>query len=651
MRKVIKIKNNEDITEVIEKLWETGAEEIYFIVPQGASLVKNIIALKLLKREADRLGKEVILVTRDEIGREAAKRAGLISRVSLPRFSDENGEEEVLHEVPSKKFESFLQEEVKARRSNALSQEKMMSDIKVRKTLEEVQLTEDSSSHLLEEKKEKTLPDTESALDLEEKSDLALKEEIEKLDEELSKIHLEEKEETALPEIDDFSEEEQEEEKKEETQRQRESDLEREENFPIKKMGKDEKLEAFFNKKFLSGWKFKNKERKKDIIEKTNFSWTGKFIYGLSGLAVVVTLLVLYFILPKAEIIIYPKTESVNEELSVTAGKGVSKVDVTQNKIPAQLIQLEKKETKEFLTSGERQVNEKATGKISIYNEYSSSPQTLVEKTRFVSEEGKVFRTLKTVVVPGAKIQDGKIVPSSVEVEVVADQPGEEYNIGPSRFAIPGFAGTPKYNAFYGKSFSAMTGGASGLRKVITQEDFDNNKEKIWSELKTSLEQELKSQVPEGMKILEGSFFEELVSVESSASVGSPAETFSLTVKGVAKIILFDEDDILTLIKQKIADRLSENKKLVEDQINFIYQNIKVDFARQQITFRVIFNGKIVWLIKQDELKKELAGKKEEAIKEIFDRQTEVSQAKVVFWPFWVSRVPANIDKIKIIIE
>jgi len=99
----------------------------------------------------------------------------------------------------------------------------------------------------------------------------------------------------------------------------------------------------------------------------------------------------------------------------------------------------------------------KATGIITIYNTYSSSPQTLVKTTRFVSEGGKLFRTTKTIVVPGADASSGKIVPGSTTVEVIASEPGNEYNIGPSTFSIPGFKGTPKYLAFYGESFSAFT--------------------------------------------------------------------------------------------------------------------------------------------------------------------------------------------------
>ncbi len=74
-------------------------------------------------------------------------------------------------------------------------------------------------------------------------------------------------------------------------------------------------------------------------------------------------------------------------------------------------------------------------------------------RTRFLALDGKIFRLTKGITVPGAKIVEGKIIPSSIEAAVIADQPGEAYNIGPvSRFSIPGLKGTPKYEAFYAES-------------------------------------------------------------------------------------------------------------------------------------------------------------------------------------------------------
>ena len=132
MAKVINLKSNEDITSVIERLWETGEDEVYLVAAKDSALLKNIIAMKLLKREADRLDKEIILIAKDAVSREMAKRVGITSRVILPKKAlEEDGEEEqeVFQEVAQGKFESMIEDEVKIRREGNLSS-RQFSDIR-----------------------------------------------------------------------------------------------------------------------------------------------------------------------------------------------------------------------------------------------------------------------------------------------------------------------------------------------------------------------------------------------------------------------------------------------------------------------------------------------------------------------------------------
>ena len=65
-------------------------------------------------------------------------------------------------------------------------------------------------------------------------------------------------------------------------------------------------------------------------------------------------------------------------------------------------------------------MSQKAQGTLTIYNAYSSAPQTLVATTRFVTPDGKIFRLTNEVTVPGAKITNGQIVPSSINAPIAA---------------------------------------------------------------------------------------------------------------------------------------------------------------------------------------------------------------------------------------
>ncbi|MDD2753472.1 MAG: hypothetical protein PHT44_02600 [Candidatus Portnoybacteria bacterium] len=648
MAKVINLKTKDDITSVVERLWETAEEEVFLVAAKDSAVLKNIIAMKLLKREAERLNKEVILITKDSVAREMAKRVGIASRVALPKNKKLEEDEEVFHDISQGKYESMLEDEVKAKRES-VSGPRQFSDIRPNKAVVERHSIE------IEEKDEKiSLPvkreaDNSSELD-ELINERALGDSFVEEEERGGSEENDQKEEK----IKNFFD------RPEDGEETKEG--ENEEEFPIHGLAKGERsgrekkpffghLLPFNLKKLGELLKIEKVRPEKPSRKPIVPFFSGKFLGMFAGAALVVALLALYFILPKAEISIQPKTEAVNQDLAVTADKGVGKIDFMQNKIPAQFVKLDKRQSQEFSATGQRQVNDKAKGIITIYNEFSSGAQALVEKTRFASVDGKIFRLIKSITVPGAKIQEGKIVASSIDAEVEADQPGGDYNIPAGRFTIPGFQGTPKYVAFYAQSKSAMSGGASGLMKIVTQDDYDKAKSEIWQKLQPSLDSDFKNQLPAGLKIIDGAMNEEISSVESDAAVGSPAEKFTLTVKGTATAVLFDEKDILEIIKKKLAGKLGGDKDLLLPAEQIGYKFSSVDFSRGQMVMRVKAAGNLVWKINSENLKREIVGQNEKAIRDIFSKHSEVSGARVVFWPFWVKSTPSNLDKVIIIVK
>jgi len=65
----------------------------------------------------------------------------------------------------------------------------------------------------------------------------------------------------------------------------------------------------------------------------------------------------------------------------------------------------------------------------------------------------------------------------------------------------------------------------------------------------------------------------------------------------------------------------------------------------------VKLNGKIVWPLNVEDIKRAIVGKGEQAMRDYFAQHSEVAEVKVSFWPFWVKSVPANLDKIEVIVK
>ncbi len=73
---LVYLEANDSIAEAVARLQRTKSSDVVLVVPQRALLLQSPINLKILKRQAEILGKTVSLVSRDEIGRNFANQAG-----------------------------------------------------------------------------------------------------------------------------------------------------------------------------------------------------------------------------------------------------------------------------------------------------------------------------------------------------------------------------------------------------------------------------------------------------------------------------------------------------------------------------------------------------------------------------------------------
>ena len=376
-----------------------------------------------------------------------------------------------------------------------------------------------------------------------------------------------------------------------------------------------------------------------------------KKIFIITGIILLVLIgLISYFTFSKAEVVIKPKTETMQFKTDLSLDKNIAFIDLGSNKIPAQFFQVEKEGQKEFPATQERDVQEKARGIITVYNQYSSAPQTLVRGTRFVSEKEKLFRTTETIIIPGAQIEEGKIISSSINVPVEAAEAGKDYNIGPSSFTIPGFKGTPKYTGFTGKSDQPMSGGVIGKVKVVTANDIQAAKDILAVELKKSAKDDLEKRIPSDLNILKDTSIEDVIESSSSVEADQPAEKFTIKIKVVAKVLGFSESDAISLINSNLKEKVSENKTVIPDTVKINYTVIDVNLEKGTAKLSCDVSKNLAWKVDADQIRKELAGKNELEVRQYLASHSEIESAKVIFWPFWVKKIPSKENKIKITI-
>ena len=336
----------------------------------------------------------------------------------------------------------------------------------------------------------------------------------------------------------------------------------------------------------------------------------------------------------------------------ITASKNIPKVDLISKSIPAEVFHDKRNLTQLFPATGRSVVSQKASGKIKIVNAYSSEKQTLVATTRFSTPDGKIFRLDSQVLVPGAQIKDGKIIPASTEALVTADRAGAEYNIGPTpKLTIPGFKGTPKYDGFYGQIETTFSGGFVGEKAVPTEADIKSAEERMTEILKTGLESNILSEQIKDYKVLEGSssFKVNKMTVKKETN---DSGAFSVFGEAEVELIGFKESTLDELLKGLAGADLLASGTEYESSFRSLeknYSEIRPNYEKGELKFNLSAKGTLAAAFDKDVFKSELTGKTIEEAEDFIQGLPGLASGRVGVWPVWLSNLPGNSDRINIL--
>ena len=371
------------------------------------------------------------------------------------------------------------------------------------------------------------------------------------------------------------------------------------------------------------------------------------WIWIIAALAIVLLLFVVAsLVFAGATVTVTPRTAIVSINGSFTAQK-----DAAFGELPFEVMTFSQEAEKTIPTTGEKIVQTKASGRIVIYNNYSTASQKLIANTRFETPDGLIFRIRDAVTVPGQKKEDGKTVPGSLEVTVYAAEAGEKYNITQSDFTIPGFKGTPQYEGFYARSKTAMTGGFSGVMKTAKPEDEAAARTELEIALREQLMSQAGAEIPEGFVMFsDGSFtsFETIPDTSQNASQKSVV----MTVRGTFWGIIFEETSFARHIAENALGEY-DGSEVVLDSAHVLQFSIRDkdrpspdDF--ESFTFELSGPPYLVWTFDEVRLKDDLDGKEKRLAPTVFSAYLGIERADVVVRPFWRGQLPEDPADIRV---
>lgn len=348
-----------------------------------------------------------------------------------------------------------------------------------------------------------------------------------------------------------------------------------------------------------------------------------------------------YFTLAKVEIEIWPETEILNFEEKIIADTKTFQVNFFEGIIPARIFEITEAISQEFPSSGE--IEKKAEGTIRVYNNYHLLV-TLRSGTRFQPPFEKVlyFCSLEKIIIPAKSYID-------VKVEACRPGEGEKYNIGPSKFSVPGLSGTDLFFYIHGESFEPIEG--AGKIQKVTEDDLERAKNILTEMLFTQLNESLKSEISTDFILLEEAMKEEILETSSEVEPGAEVQFFEVKAKAKSKTLVFKKSDLENFAKEFILAQIPQNKKLQTESLKIDFQPESINLESGKIILNLKFSAKIYLDIDFSFLRENLKGKSLEDTKILLENQAGIIKAQIRAWPFWVKKVPQNIEKIELKIK
>lgn len=649
MHQTFYIDIDEEITSVVERLRKSRASEVILVIPKRALLIQSIVNLRLLKKEADGLGVSIMAVTQDKLGKLLIEKAGILvqqkfegldqaeSPDSLPEediniaeypkgdiseFStDEENEGDRLFRIGSKDYFEKNPPSEKNRppsvdiqkplsgQEGDLAPEKLTNRELVAGppvNIKDFPAVRPAVDSMVREIREKAIPEKPLALDPSAK----------KISSSVSSSPLGGFSPGPRPET---------------------------------VFAQDKKIENFFASSPPGAEEtLDDQEKNKENPPEEEGSLTKKILIAFFLLAFLGAVAISgYFLLPKASVLILTEKKSYSEKIGAIGKADAGEVDFENRVVPLKHISISEEFSKNFPVSGGKSVsNQKSRGKIVILNEFGSSPQSLVASTRFLSEEGKLFRLVKGVTVPGMKKEGGETIAGKVEAEVAADEGGESFNIGPSRFSIPGFKENSdgKYEKIYAKSESGMTGGGESisLARAVSKEDIEKAKKEALSELDGFIAEKISQKAGEGFQVPLDFISRKEPTYKISNSPGDVVSNFEVAIQTEAEALVFNENKLKSLAGNILEKSQSGQNKLSENAIEL--SNIsfgRPDFEKKSADIEFLAKGNLIPAIDSGLIRKEIIGKSNEELETYLSKYPEIEKAEVIYWPpFLSSRIP-----------
>lgn len=306
--------------------------------------------------------------------------------------------------------------------------------------------------------------------------------------------------------------------------------------------------------------------KKTFIFKLSSKQW---FVYPLLIFVFLLITTIIYLVFGKAQITITLPSQTIEEtrEVVLSTSSKPNTILVESKEVSFQADQTIK-------TTGEANVGDKATGKVSIYNR-TSEPIILDSGTNIESDSDNLIYTLDAEVTIASKSSDlisgeekfGK----ATGVMVTASRIGTSYNIPQNtNFTVDKYSKT----LLYAIGENEFTGGSSRTVKAVSQADKEDLLSLATDEVKKGIDSQIKQQNKDLIPIILGEL--EFNQQDFNKEIGEEAEELSLNLSASSEVLICSKSKIIDYLNQEIKKESSDSRVLASDKTNFEFTSPEI---------------------------------------------------------------------------
>ncbi|MCX6809548.1 MAG: baseplate J/gp47 family protein [Candidatus Berkelbacteria bacterium] len=530
MDEILYLEADEEITSVVDKLKGLETKSVGLVAPKGSTIVQSLVSLKLLKKEAKALGKEIAIITSDEVGQNLA------SRIDLPVYEDVRSKTPI---KPTGQKDPEIKEPVEIDMEEGSKSDKAEKENQTKQSEEQEDVPENFEVHRYDEDAKQEEPITKQT-------------ELDKTESQLA----EESPESTVSQLQDQT--------KIETQAPHEEikQTEGEDKFvtrPVAKMSHDiDRHELEAARPISQG--YNSNPIKKGKKSKAGYIFAAGFVFFL------LILLAADLTIAKLNIKLTVPAEAITKDVAVQVEKDRPVVDLEQSIIPGVQVSKENDFEQTIQSTGEKDAGTAAKGTLTFKND-SGVDETINSGTTVRSSNGIDFILDSSITVPKASLNSaGDKVLGQATGSVTAKDVGSSGNLSNSTtYAI---SSKPKISVSGGTN-----GGVTKKVKVVSRSDIENAKNKLKDAAKEELSKPTDDQ--KDYVYLSDAGTVEISDFSSDKSVGDEADSFKAKAHGKFTSLIYKSDDLKQAITKSVEKGLTNNQNLLPSDTDEIQTTIK----------------------------------------------------------------------------